>query len=111
MLNKKYGNKLCEIQEKYITYFEKTEGKGSPIYQDIISYYKTLAADFSQVQVNEMGFTDSGYPLHLVVYDLGRTFQPDSWKADGKIIVFINNAIHAGEPPGIDASMMFLRDV
>jgi len=111
MLNKKHTDKLCEIQEKYITYFEKTKGEGSPIYQDIISYYKILAADFSQVQVNEMGLTDSGYPLHLVVYDPGETFQPDFWKANGKIIVFINNAIHAGEPPGIDASMMFLRDV
>lgn len=111
MLNKKHTDKLCEIQKKYITYFEKTEGKGSPIYQDIIFYYKALVADFSQVQVKEMGITDSGYPLHLVVYDPGKTFQPNSWKADGKIIVFINNAIHAGEPSGIDASMMFLRDV
>jgi len=111
MLNKKLTNNLYEIQDKYITYFEKTKGMGSPAYQDIISYYKTLAADFSQVQINEMGLTDSGYPLHLVVYDPGKTFQPDFWKADGKIIVFINNAIHAGEPPGIDASMMFLRDV
>lgn len=111
MINKKHSNKLCEIEDKYITYFEKTEGKGSPAYQDIISYYKTLATDFSQVQVKEMGLTDSGYPLHLVIYDPGKTFQPDSWKANRKIIVFINNAIHAGEPPGIDASMMFLRDV
>ncbi|GAH74786.1 unnamed protein product, partial [marine sediment metagenome] len=39
MLNKKHTDKLCEIQEKYITYFEKTKGEGSPIYQDIISYY------------------------------------------------------------------------
>ena len=111
MLNKKHTDKLCEIQDKYITYFEKTKGMGSPAYQDIISYYKTLADDFSQVQINEMGLTDSGYPLHLVIYDPRKTFQPDSWKANGKIIVFINNAIHAGEPPGIDASMMFLRDV
>jgi hypothetical protein len=111
MLNKKYNNKLHEIQDKYITYFEETKGMGSPAYQDIISYYKILAADFPQVQINEMGLTDSGYPLHLVVYDPGETFQPDLWKVDGKIIVLINNAIHAGEPPGIDASMMFLRDV
>lgn len=111
MQNKKHTDKLYEIQDKYITYFEKTEGKGSPAYQDIISYYKTLAADFSQVQINEMGLTDSGYPLHLVVYNPGETFQPDSWKADGKIIVFINNAIHADESSGIDASMIFLRDL
>jgi len=111
MLNKKYSNKFCEEQKKYITYFEKTEGKGSPTYQEIISYYKNLVSDFPQVKIKKMGITDSGYPLHLVVYDPGETFRPDSWKADRKIIVLINNAIHAGEPPGIDASMMFLRDI
>ena len=98
-------------QEEYLILSEKTGWEEVDTYHDIISYYRTLADDFPQVQMKEMGLTDSGYPLHLVIYDPGMTFEPDSWRADGKIIVLNNNGIHPGECPGVDAARMFLRDV
>lgn len=98
-------------QEQYLILSEKTGWEEVDNYHDIISYYRTLADDFPQVQMKEMGLTDSGYPLHLVIYDPGMTFEPDSWRADEKIIVFNNNGIHPGETEGMDVAMMFLRDV
>ena len=35
---------------------------------------------------------------------------PAKARAQGKQVLFINNAIHPGEPCGIDASMMLVRD-
>lgn len=97
-------------QDQYLTLFEKTGGEESDTYHDIISYCKTLADDFPQVQMKEMGLTDSGYPLHLLIYDSGMTFEPDSWRADGKTIMLINNCIHPCESSGMDAVLLYLRD-
>jgi len=104
---------FCSVtfaQEKYLTLFEKTGGEESDNYFDIISFCRTLANDFPQVQMKEMGLTDSGYPLHLLIYDSGMTFEPDSWRADGKTIMFSNNCIHPCENSGMEAVLLYLRD-
>ncbi|MBD8491094.1 hypothetical protein IFO69_20235 [Echinicola sp. CAU 1574] len=98
-------------QEKYITQFESSKGMETPEYEEIIQYYKLLAEDFEEVEIKEMGPTDSGKPLHLVIYDKKGDFNPQKWKEENRLVVFVNNGIHPGEPVGIDASMMFLRDV
>jgi len=49
--------------------------------------------------------TDSGKPLHLI------TFNKDQNNLTKKNTILINNGIHPGEPDGIDASMMMLRDI
>ena len=58
-----------------------------------------------------MGMTDAGFPLHLVMIDKDGQFDPASWHKEKKVVIFINNGIHAGEPDGIDASMMLVRDM
>ena len=40
-----------------------------------------------------------------------KIFEPASVRAKGKLVFFVNNGIHAGEPCGIDASMMLIRDL
>ena len=51
--------------------------------------------------MQEMGLTDSGKPLHLVIFSADKDFNFKS----GKAKILINNGIHPGEPDGIDASM------
>ena len=34
-----------------------------------------------------------------------------AWHKQHKVVVLVNNGIHPGEPDGIDASMMLLRDL
>jgi hypothetical protein len=65
----------------------------------------------ARVQVKEMGSTDAGYPLQLVLISNDGHFEPAQWRAQNKVILMINNGIHPGEPDGIDASMMFVRDI
>ena len=55
--------------------------------------------------------TDAGFPLHLFVVDDSRQFDPASWHTEKKVVIFINNGIHAGELDGIDDSMMLVRDI
>ncbi|WP_373511494.1 M14 family metallopeptidase [Persicitalea sp.] len=96
---------------QYDTRFEKSEGTQTPTYEEGIAYYQLLAKDFPQIQMQTKGLTDSGKPLHLVLYSRNRQFDITKLKAQSKAIVLINNAIHPGESDGVDASMLLLGDI
>ncbi|MEO6285074.1 MAG: M14 family metallopeptidase [Dyadobacter sp.] len=96
---------------QYKTHFEISGGKQTPTYDEGITFYQLLAKNFPTIQMKEKGLTDSGRPLHLVLYSKNKQFDIQKLKAQGKAILFINNAIHPGEPDGVDASMMLLRDI
>ncbi|MGH2575500.1 MAG: M14 family zinc carboxypeptidase, partial [Ignavibacteria bacterium] len=80
-------------------------------YQECIDYYFELAKRYDMVKIIEYGETDIGKPLHLVVISKDEIFEPAEIRKSGKIILLVNNGIHAGEPDGIDASMMLVRDI
>ena len=91
--------------------FEKSDGKESATYFEVIEWYRNLDKQSAQVLVKEMGMTDAGYPLHLVLVSKDGKFDPGQWHKQNKVVVLINNGIHPGEPDGIDASMMLVRDI
>ena len=93
------------------TPFEKSNGKRSATYFEAIKWYKDLDKNSSKIFVKEMGQTDAGYPLHLVMVSADSKFNPIAWHQQKKTVLLINNGIHPGEPDGIDASMMLVRDI
>jgi hypothetical protein len=93
------------------TRFEQSGGTESPIYYEIVQWWKKLDAASPIVKMMEMGPTDADYPLHLVLVSSDKDFDIKSIKAKKKAIIFINNGIHPGEPDGIDASMVLVRDI
>ena len=94
-----------------LTRFEKTGGKESAPYFEAIEWYKALDKRSAQVSMQAVGMTDAGYPLHLVLVSNDGQFNPNQWHREGKVVIMINNGIHPGEPDGIDASMMVVRDI
>ncbi|MGH2665221.1 M14 family metallopeptidase [Flavobacterium sp.] len=101
---------LAQTNAKYATFFEKGNGNQSAVYKEAISYYKMLAKNFQSIKIEQMGLTDSGEPLHMVTFNPDKNFD-FSVIQKNKAIILINNGIHAGEPDGIDATMMFFRDL
>ncbi len=95
---------------KYATFFEKGNGNQTAVYSEVVSYYQLLDKDFSTIKMQQMGLTDSGEPLHIVIFSSDATFDFNAIQKD-KAIILINNGIHAGEPDGIDATMMLFRDL
>jgi len=93
-----------------ITRFEASEGTESPDYFEIISWWKKFDSASPYVKMIEMGPTDAGLPLHLVLVSPDKDFNIQSIKRKKKLIILINNGIHPGEPDGIDASMLLARD-
>lgn len=91
--------------------FEKSNGLESTTYFEAIDWYKKLDKISAKVVVKEMGMSDAGYPLHLVLVSNDGKFDPALWHKQNKAVILINNGIHPGEPDGIDASMMLVRDI
>jgi Zinc carboxypeptidase len=101
---------FLQLQAQQCT-FEKSNGTQSATYFEAINWYKNLDKISTKVQVLEMGKTDAGYPLHLVLVSNNADFDIQHWHKKNKVVVLINNGIHPGEPDGIDASMMLVRDI
>ena len=99
---------LCHAQQ---TRFEKSSGTETATYFETIDFYRGLAKNSSMISMKEAGETDAGYPLHLVMVSNDKSFDPAKWHAQKKVVIMINNGIHPGEPDGIDASMMLVRDI
>jgi Zinc carboxypeptidase len=97
--------------QSHETIFEKSKGKQSATYFNCIDYYKQLDKAFATINLKTFGLTDAGYPLHLALFSADKNFDPKQWHQQGKVVMLINNGIHPGEPDGIDASMMLLRDL
>ena len=95
---------------KYDTYFEKGNGNQSADYAQTIAYFKMLAADFPTIKIREMGLSDSGEPLRIVIFNPEKRFDFTEIRKT-KAVLLINNGIHAGEPDGIDATMLLYRDL
>lgn len=94
------------------TQFEKTHGNESATYFEAIDFYKQLGKLSHKIKIDTtIGLTDAGYPLHYISISADEQFDVRQWHKEQKIVILINNGIHAGEPDGIDASMMFARDI
>ena len=84
----------------------------SATYDEAIAFYEDLARRYKKYfRLETHGVTDSGFPLHLGILSADGSFTPEIAQKRSKCLVFINNAIHPGEPDGVDASMMLLRDI
>lgn len=94
-----------------ITPFEKGNGNQTCTYEECISFYQKLDLQFDEVKLLSYGTTSVGKPLNLVVISKDKIFDPEAIRKQNKRIYLINNGIHPGEPDGIDASMMFARDL
>jgi len=98
---------LVNAQNYQLTPFEKGNGNQSTDYDNCIWYYDFLDENYDKIEMKTMGLTDSGKPLHIVVFSENKDFSFNQNKA----VLLINNGIHPGEPDGIDASMMLMRDL
>ena len=83
----------------------------TPTYAEAMAWWQGFARAHPEVQLHPHGRTDAGPPLHLAVLSTGGEFSPAAIAASGKTVLLINNAIHAGEPVGVDATMLLYRDL
>ncbi len=99
-----------EQLDSFKTPFEVSKGLETATYTEVTEHYLKLAQNYPEINVQTIGETDSGLPLHLVTYNPEGNFNFKKLQKD-KSVILINNGIHPGESDGIDASMLLFRDL
>lgn len=93
------------------TKYEQSNYQETPTYQEVIAWWKMMDERFPQIKMLTMGPTDAGFPLHLVIVSADKDVDIASLKKKDRRFILVNNGIHPGEPDGIDASMLLVRDI
>jgi hypothetical protein len=85
-------------------------GNNTPTWQECISRFQKIDDNSKVAKLIEMGTTDIGKPLHVLIINKDKEFSPEKFNKK-KSVLFINNAIHPGEPDGVDASLIFAEEI
>ena len=94
-----------------ITPYEKGNKLVTTTYTEAIAFYQKIDQQSTQVKMLTMGNTDANEPLHLVLVSSNGKFDATQWHKEHKTVLLINNGIHPGEPDGIDACMLLVRNI
>ncbi len=79
-------------------------------HKELILKYMRLEKEFpGQCKLLNAGEVDCGRHLHTFVINKNGQFSPDSIDRTKETVLLINNAIHPGEPCGVDACVKMAR--
>ncbi len=102
----------CPVVNAWSTPAEKSCYRTTPRYEETMAYVRRIAlAAPRQVKLESFGKTGEGRALVAVIVSRDGVFSPAAVHAAKRPVVFIQNAIHAGEMDGKDASLALLRDI
>ncbi len=80
----------------------------TPTYPELIAYYQQLDWAHPEIELYEMGGSDTEWPIYVCIINGAQDSLLTFRKAREKTTVLINNAIHAGEPDGVNACLIWL---
>lgn len=94
---------IFSFAQDFKTPYEKGNGNQTTTYEEMVKFYDDLDKNFESISVVEKGKDDNGELIRVVIFD--------NSKKQNIPVILINNGIHPGEPDGIDATMMLMRDL
>ncbi len=91
---------------------EVADYRTTPDYADTLKYLDRIAAAApGQVKIENFGKTGEGRDLKIVIASKDGVFDPAAIHASGRVILLVQNSIHAGEMDGKDACLALLRNI
>ncbi|WP_036156001.1 M14 family metallopeptidase [Maribacter forsetii] len=103
-------SKVENTKTDFPTPYEVSNKTETATYEEVIDFYLKLSKEFSSINIQTIGTTDSGKPLHIVTFSDKGDFDFKKL-SENNTIMLINNGIHPGESDGIDATMLLFRDL
>ena len=95
----------------FVTYAEETDFVKTPKFDQTMAFFQRLEKYSPMVNIASFGTSPLGRDLSLVVVDKDGLTTPEDIRKKGRVIILVESCIHAGEPDGKDASMIFVRDM
>jgi hypothetical protein len=89
---------------------ERTNYTETSRYQDVIDFLHVLAAASPRIHLTTYGYSFEGRALPLAVIG-AKDASPEAVKATGKVRIYIEGNIHAGEVEGKEAMLELLRSI
>ncbi len=80
-------------------------------HEEVVSFFEDLTARSSAVQMQTIGMSREGLPLHLVTMGNPSVKSPWEAHASGRPILFIGGQVHGDEPAGMQGLLQFARDL
>jgi len=93
------------------TYYEKSNYKATPRYNETVEYCKKLADASPFIKYMSFGKSPQGRELPLLIVDKNANFTSAEVRQTDNVVFFIQAGIHSGEIDGKDAGFMLLRDI
>ncbi|MDM1295663.1 hypothetical protein HX021_15330 [Sphingobacterium sp. N143] len=92
-----------------LTPYERGNGNQTTTFDQMRAFYNGLSQQYPSISYETKGTDDNNAPIDVVIFNPSE--QPLEKSRKDKSVLFINNGIHPGEPDGIDATMMLMRDL
>lgn len=93
------------------TVAETSDYKSTSSHADVVAFCEALAKESPLVRVAQLGTSQEGRKLPLVILADPPISTPEAAARSGKLVVFAMGNIHAGEVDGKEALLMLLRDL
>jgi len=90
--------------EAQVTPYEKSGKTKTATYQECVSWYRSFTNTYKEFVMDSIGRGDNGDMIYICRY-------ADSDPNIESVKMLVNNNIHPGEPEGVDASMLFLKEL
>ena len=88
----------------------KWAGNESPTYNELHLILKQLASKHKEIELYNMGSSDYGLPIYVCIINGAGDSTKTFTKAKNETTILINNAIHPGEPDGVNAMLLWLQE-
>ncbi|MFA6455361.1 MAG: M14 family metallopeptidase [Bacteroidota bacterium] len=90
---------------------ERTSYEETSRYQDVMEFLDELKMDGTTMKRTWLGYSSQGRRLPMIVYGNVPDTNPETIRKSGKLVVYIQGNIHAGEVEGKEALLELLREL
>lgn len=89
--------------------FGQFNGNTTPTYDELIQIYKQWDADHREIECYVAGKSDTDRPLYICFINGSGDSTTTFAQAKARTVILINNAIHPGEPDGVNACLIWIQ--
>src|SRR5581483_7086788 len=101
----------CLFSQEPLTVAEKSNYQATSRHEDVLAFCQNLAKASPLVRLGELGVSQEGRKLPIVILAEPPVATPEEAQRSGKLIVFALGNIHAGEVDGKEGLLMLAREL
>ncbi len=105
------GAQTREGSKGLLTRAERSEYRETSRYDDVVEFVEAVVAMSPHMRLVTMGYSMEGRALPVVIVGDMEDASPEAVKATGKVRLFVQANIHAGEVCGKEAAQILLREL